>query len=194
MNGLIITETLSPKDFEKRVLEEMKKTVDFFEREIAKLRTNRAHASLVEDIRVQVYGQQMPLKNLAVITVPEATVLLIQPFDTNTIIDIEKALSTCDLGGQPRNDGKMIKIILPPMSQARRMEMMKVVSKKQEEALVGIRKVRQDVVTLIKQSEKDKKVSEDTSARLQKLLQTLLDSITNTISQITKKKEVSLSE
>lgn len=195
MNGLIITESTLPKDFEKRVLEEMKKSVDFFEKEIAKLRTNRAHSSLIEDVKINVYGgQMMPLKNIAVITTPEPAVLLIQPFDPSTIIDIEKGLSTCDFGSQPKNDGKMIKIVLPQMSKDRRQELIKMVSKKQEETLIGIRKTRQDIVAIIKQAEKDKKISEDSSERFQKLLQQCLDAITLIINSISKKKELALSE
>jgi ribosome recycling factor len=194
MSNIKVSEQVSLKEFEKNVFDEMKKAIEFFEKELSKIRTNRTHPSLIEDIKVNIYGAVKPLKAMAVITTPEANSLLIQPFDVSTIVEIEKALSLIDLGGQAKNDGKSIKIIIPPMSQSRRAELVKMVYKKQEESLIAVRKIRQDVSGLIKQAEKDKKLSEDMSLRFQKVLQNVLDSISNNLSTICKKKEASLSE
>ena len=194
MSNIKVSEQISLKEFEKSVSDEMKKAIEFFEKELSKIRTNRTHPSLIEDVKISIYGSNKPLKALAVITTPEANSLLIQPFDVSTIIEIEKVLSLIDLGGQAKNDGKSIKIIIPPMSQSRRSELVKMVYKKQEEALIAVRKTRQDVLGLIKQAEKDKKLSEDVSSRFQKTLQNVLDSISNNLSVICKKKEASLSE
>jgi ribosome recycling factor len=193
-NNIVFSENLSQKDFEKKVLDEMRKSIDFFEKELLKIRTSRAHTSLVDGIKVDLYGQFMPLRSIAVITVPEPTTIFIQPFDPSSVLQIEKALMQSDLGTQPRNDGKSIKIILPPMSQARRAELIKSVYKKQEEILIAIRKIRQDILTSLKQAEKDKKLSEDFSSRLQKSLQSCLDETGKNISKLVESKEKSLSE
>lgn len=194
MSNIIFSESLSQKDFEKKVLEEMKKSVDFLDKELLKIRTSRANPSLVDNIKVDVYGQLMPLRSIAVITVPEPATIFIQPFDISSISQIEKALMQSDLGTQPRNDGKSIKIILPPMSQARRSELIKNVHKKQEEFLITIRKIRQDFLTSLKQAEKDKKISEDLSQRLQKSLQFCLDETSKNISKLVENKEKALLE
>ncbi len=195
MQKIDFSENLSLKNFEKHALDEMKIVVEFFEKELSKLRTNRAHPSLIEDVIVQVYGQTMPLKNVAVITVSDAHTFVIQPFDVNTINDIERGISqNTYLGASPRNDGQTIKIILPPMSQARRLDLVKTVKNKHEEALIGIRKIRQEVLTLVKDAEKAKKISEDLCKRLQKQLQTTVDSVTEKITALQHAKEASLKD
>lgn len=191
-SDFVISESISQKDFEKKVNDEIKKVIDFLEKELAKIRTNRSHPSMVEDLKIMAYGELNPLKNLAMITTPESNSIVISPFDPSIINDIEKILSTIDFGALPKNDGKTIKIILPPMSQTRRQELTKMVGKKQEETLSAVRKIRQEFLDLIKKTEKDKKISEDISKRLQKYLQNCIDIMSNTVSTISKKKEQAL--
>ena len=186
------SENLSIKDFEKSISEETKKIVDFLDKELLKLRTNRVHPSLVEDLKVNVYGKVTLLKGLAVITTSESNIIVISPFDPSNIAEIEKALSALDLGGTPKNDGKTIKIVIPPMSQSRRLELVKMVHSKKEESLISIRKIRQEVLNDLKKVEKDKKVSEDFSKKLQKSLQNSIEEINSTINLICQKKEKSL--
>ncbi len=188
------TEALSLKEFEKQVSDEMKKGVSFLETELSKIRTNRAHTSLVEGIKVERFGQFMSMRALAIITIPDAITILIQPFDASSIGDIEKAIMQSDLGSQPRNDGKSIKITLNPMSQSRRLELIKITNKKLEESLNGIRKIRQELISSIKQAEKNKKISEDLSQRFQKLTQNSLENVTKMMQTIVFQKEKALNE
>jgi ribosome recycling factor len=194
MSIIKISEQISIKEFEKSVIEEMKKSADFLNSELAKIRTNKVNTSLIEDIKIAIHGKNIPLKGLSVITTPDACTLSIQPFDISNINDIEKALSQVNLGAQAKNDGKIIKITVPPMSKERRLELIKLVGKKKDEALIGIRKIRQEILATIKQTEKDKKISEDLSTKLQKTLQNGLDSVTLILNSLCQKKEISLSE
>lgn len=189
---IIYSENLSIKDFEKSISEEVKKIVEFLDKELIKLRVNRVHPSLVEDLKVNIYGKVTLLKGLAVITTPESNIIIISPFDPSNISEIEKALSILDLGGTPKNDGKTIKIIIPPMSQSRRLELVKMVHLKKEESLISIRKIRQEVLSDLKKVEKDKKISEDFSKKLQKSLQNFIEEINLSINLICQKKEKSL--
>ena len=191
--ALLFNENLSSKVFEKYVIDSMKMTVEFFEKELGKLRTSKANPSLIEDTRVLVDGKvTVPLKKIALITVVDATILLIKPFDFGMLINIERAMSQTDLNLSLKNDGSTIKIILPPMSKERRLEFVKLLSKKNEEAFVQLRKTRQDILNEIKKSEKSKDLSQDFSQRLQKALQVQFDLVSTLIEQLTKKKEISL--
>jgi ribosome recycling factor len=187
-----LSESISIKEFEQSILIELGKVIEFFEKELNKIRTGRAHVSLIEDVKVGCYGQEMPLKEVAIITTPEPSIFLIQPFDVSIVGEIERALLKTDLGAQPRIDGKAIKINLPPMSQARRDELTKTVGKKSEESMISIRSVRQDVMNSIKKAEKDKLVSEDTERRLSKILQSCIDGSSKKISNIASQKEKTL--
>lgn len=189
-----LSENTSIKNFEKEINDLLKPNFDFLEKELAKLRTNRAHPSLIEDIKIFCYNSSNQLKNLGIITILESNTLLIQPFDIDTLPDIEKALSQSEFGFNPKNDGNSIKIVLPQISKERRIELVKLVSKKNEEIMNSGRKIRQDILNEIKKKEKDKKISQDFSQRLQKILQNSFDQFSQTINQISKKKEISLQE
>jgi ribosome recycling factor len=194
--GSQLNDTTNLKNFENELLKLFTPILSFLEKELSKIRTNRAHPSLIEDIRVVTYGGQETtlLKHLALITTPDALTLLIQPFDISTNTDIEKALSQSEVGLNPKNDGKAIKISLPPMSKERRIELNKTVSKKKEDGIVQARKIRQDILNEIKKAEKDKNISQDFSQRLQKTLQQSFDKINEQLDLICKKKEQSLQE
>jgi ribosome recycling factor len=187
-----LSESMSIKEFEGHVSSELKKSIDFFEKELSKIRTGRAHVSLIEDVKVQCYGQEMPLKEMAIITTPEPAAFLIQPFDMSIIGEIEKALLKTDLGAQPRIDGKAVRINLPPMSQARRDELAKTVGKKAEEAMISIRATRQDIMNNIKKALKEKALSEDIEKRLVKSLQLQVDNTSKKITFIASNKEKTL--
>lgn len=191
--AFLFNENISLKAFEKHLLDTMKCSIEFFEKEIAKLRTNKAHPSLIEDIRVIIDGQgSIPLKKIALITVLDSTILLVKPFDIGMLSAIDRAFTQSDLGISPKNDGNTLKIILPPMSKERRLEFVKLLSKKSEESILQLRKIRQDILNEIKKSEKTKDLSQDLSQRLQKLLQVQFDYLVSQIEQLAKKKEISL--
>lgn len=173
--NISFSEGASTKEFEKNIESEMDKQVKHFEKELIKIRTGRAHPSMLEDVKVHCYGSILPLKDVAAISAPDVALLLIQPWDKNTIDDIEKALATSDLGLTPSNDGNVIRIQLPRMSSSRRDELVKVLHQKLELFKVAIRTVRKDIQNIIRETEKSKKISEDYSRRLQEALQKMTD-------------------
>ena len=169
---------------------EMQKAIKHFEGELAKIRTNRAHTSLVEDIQVEAYGQApVALKGLAVLTAPDARLISIQPWDTGTIADIEKALKNSEIGIAPRNDGKVIYLQLPEMSSDRRNELAKILGKKQEECKTTIRNVRKDFNNYLRDAKKDKAISENFFNRLEDVLQKVTDMFTEKTDAMTEKKK-----
>lgn len=186
---LSFVEGAPTKQFESTVNGEMQKALTHFEKELSKLRTGRAHSSMVEDIRVSAYGTLMPLKELAAISAPEPQSLVIQAWDKGLLSEIERSISLSDLGVAPINDGNIIRIVMPKMSAARRDEISKVLSKRLEECRIAARSTRKDIHNLIRAAEKDKKISEDYSKRLQTLLQKLTDSAVETAEQQAQRKE-----
>lgn len=185
---------INPKNFEKLAEQEFASILSFLEKELQKIRTNRAHPSLIEDVKVMVYGELSPLKHLALISCPDSLTISVQPFDRGAIGDIEKALSQSEIGLNPKNDGVTLKITLPTMSKERRAELVKQVGKRKEESLIQARTVRQEITKKITEAEKKKQISEDTSKKLQKSLQTVFDKINNDANSITKKKELQINE
>lgn len=189
MKDIVLVENDS-KQFEQAMNDEMQKTIHHFDGELLKIRTGRAHTNLVEDIMVEVYGEApMPLKNIAAISAPDARLIVIQPWDADVIPTIEKAISTSDIGIKPVVDGKIIRLVLPEMSHARREELVKVLGKKLEEAKVSIRNVRKDFNNFIRDVKKDKKISENFFSRLSDLLQTITDKWIAKLDAAAKKKE-----
>jgi len=151
----------------KKPLElEMQRPLEHFAKELLKIRTGRAHTSLIETVQVNNKGQVKPLKAVATISVPESRLLVVQPWDTSVIGDIEKALSASDLGVMPVNDGKVIRITLPEMSKQRRDELVKVLEKKLEECRVGIRNIRKEFHNIVRDAKKDREISENFFNRL----------------------------
>lgn len=189
MFKLAFNENINLKEFEKLVDLEMDPHIKHLERELLKIRTGRAHPSMVEDIKANCYGTMLPLRDLAAISAPDVQLLVIQPWDKTLIPEIEKAISTSDLGAAPANDGNLIRIPLPKMSSSRREELSKTLGKKLEEAKINIRNVRKDVHNLIREADKGKKISEDLSRRLQDLLQKVTDKYTEQADKIAIKKE-----
>lgn len=164
------------KTFQKAMEEEMGKSIKHLEGELLKIRTGRAHTSLIENLPVSVYGgAPMPLRQVASCAAPESRLLTVQPWDTSVIGDIEKAISSSDLGLKPENDGAIIRIVLPEMSSARREELVKVLAKKVEECKIAMRNVRKDFNNFIRDAKKDKTISENFFNRLEDLLQDVTD-------------------
>lgn len=186
-----LSDSINIKNFEKEIFDLFQGALSFLDKELSKIRTNRAHPSLIEDIKVSVYGGSsiVAIKHLAIINASDSVTLVVEPFDISTLSDIERVLSQSDIGLNPKNDGKSIKISLPPMSKDRRNELIKLASKKKEETTIQIRKVRQDILNEIKKAEKNKKLSEDCSNRFQKLLQQIFDKIIDLSETMVKKKE-----
>lgn len=186
------TEGASTKPFEVFIESEMDKNIKHFEKELMKIRTGRAHTSMIEDIKVPCYGAAMPLKELAALSAPDSQLLVIQPWDTGLISDIEKAIASSDLGITPSNDGATIRIQLPRMSTSRREELAKVLSQRLEDCRIALRNVRKEVHNLIRDIEKSKKISEDYSKRLQDLLQKIIDKSTEMAEKLAQKKTAEL--
>lgn len=182
------------KGFETAVKGAMDKPIKHFEKELATMRTGRATTSLVENIRVECYGQLMPLRELATLATPDGRLITIQPWDKSVIPAIEQAIGGSDLGVTPANDGNIIRIQLPQMSAARRDEMVKTLGKKTEECRVNVRNVRKDFHNFIREAEKKKTVSEDFAKRLTDLLQKLTDQFIDKADQMHAKKEGELGQ
>lgn len=180
------------KDFEKAINNEMDKVVKHFERELVSIRTGRAHTGLVEDVKVSCYDGTsiLSLKECAAISTPDARLILIQPWDKGILADIEKAIIASDLGINPVNDGNVIRIVLPEMSSARRDELVKLLHKKLEDGRISIRNIRKDFHNLVRDSQKNKTISEDHSRRLADSLQNLTDKFIAHLEKIAEKKEV----
>ena len=174
--------------------ERMTKTLKNLESEYKRLRTGRASTALVEHIRVEYYGTPTPLNQLATITVPEPRTIMIQPWDLSVVAEVEKAILKSDLGLTPNNDGKIIRINVPPLTEERRQELVKVVKKMAEEAKVALRNIRRDANEMIKEMKKEKQISEDDQFRGQEKIQKLTDEFVKKVDELLEKKEKEILE
>lgn len=172
--------------------EKMKRAAEGLKTELASLRTGRATPSLIEHIKVEYVGVLTPLNQVAGISAPEARLLVIQPWDKSIIRGIEKAILTSDLGLNPVSDGNVIRINIPPLSEERRQELIKVVRKRVEERRIAIRNLRREAMDELKESEKNKDISQDEQKRSLNQLQKLTDSFITNAEQIGQEKEVEL--
>tara|TARA_B100000214_G_scaffold365393_1_gene333114 strand:+ start:855 stop:1403 length:549 start_codon:yes stop_codon:yes gene_type:complete len=153
----------------------MKKSVEAAQRNFNTIRTGRANTSLLDRIRVEYYGAETPLKSLATISTPDSQTISIQPFDMSSLNLIEKSISMSDLGFTPNNDGKQIRINVPPLTEERRKEFCKLASKYAEEGKVALRNIRRDSIEKVKKSEKEGVISKDQSHDEQENIQKLTD-------------------
>ncbi len=178
----------------KETKQKMEKTIEHLKKELSKVRGGRASASLLDDIKVDYYGTQMAIPQLATISIPEPRLILIQPWDASSIPAIEKAILKSEIGITPSNDGKVIRLSVPQLTEERRKELIKLAKKICEENKVAIRNERRDAIEKIKADEKNKLMSEDDSKRLQKEVQELTDSYIKKIDEIMalKEKEIML--
>ncbi len=170
-----ITEDLSIKEYEKNIENQLDKCLKHFEKEISKLRTGRAHPSMVEDIKTPCYGTSMPIKELASVSAQDSSTLVVQPWDKSTIDSIAKAISISDLNITPQVDSDVIRLKIPPMSLSRRDELAKSLHQKLEVSKVAIRNSRKDIQNNIRDAEKNKAISQDFSKKLQEILQKITD-------------------
>lgn len=172
----------------------MKASVRVFREDLATIRTGHATPALVEHVKVEYTGVPTVLNQLAGISAPEAGLLVIQPWDKSSISSIEKAILKAELGLNPSNDGNIIRISVPPLSEERRQELIKVVHKRVEERRITIRSLRHEALNEIKKLEKDKEISQDELKRAQDQLQKLTDHFMSDVEQIGKDKEKELTE
>ncbi|SNZ09508.1 ribosome recycling factor [Persephonella hydrogeniphila] len=172
------------KDAEKR----MKKAVEKFKEELAGIRTSRASTAIVENIKIDYYGVEMPLKQLATITIPEPSQIVIQAWDQNAVPLIEKALKEANIGANPQTEGNLIRLILPPMTEERRKEIVKFIGKLAEEARIAVRNVRRDDKERLEELKKEG-FSEDEVKKALEQLQKITDKYIKEINQLAQKKE-----
>ena len=167
----------------------MQGALDTLGREFAGVRTGRATTGLLEGIRVDYYGTPTPVPQVASLSVPDPKTLLIQPWDASLLPQIEKAIMKSDLGLTPANDGKVIRLVMPPLTEERRKQLAKAVGKLAEDARVAIRNIRHEANKKLKTMEKDKKISEDDGHRGQEQVQKITDKFIQRVDELLKKKE-----
>lgn len=178
----------------KETKERMGKSITALNNEFKRVRTGRASVSLLDGIRVDYYGTQTLLNQMASLSVPESRLIMIQPWDVSVIKDIEKAILKSDLGLTPSNDGKVIRISIPPLTEERRKEIVKIVQKMSEEHKVAIRNIRRDSNELLKGLKKDGDISEDDAFKAQEQVQKITDEYIKLIDDIYNKKEKEILE
>jgi len=174
--------------------ERMKKSVSSLKEGFASLRTGRASASIFDKIRVDAYGEKSPLNQVANISVPEARLIVIQPWDKGLITEIEKAIRSSELSLNPSNDGKVIRISIPPLTEERRKELAKVAKSQTEESRVAIRNIRRDGNEALKKLLKDSKITEDDETKGTEELQKLTDSYISQVNKVLEEKEKEIME
>jgi ribosome recycling factor len=172
----------------------MSKAVDATRGEFASIRTGRATPALLDRLHVEAYGSSVPIKQVATVSTPDARSLVIAAFDRNTVGDIRKAIEKSDLGLTPNVDGNQIRLIIPPLNEERRKELVKIVKKKGEDGKVAVRNIRHKFHDDLKTQLKDHKITEDDSKRLQDQLQKLTDKFVKEIDQLIASKEKEIME
>jgi ribosome recycling factor len=167
----------------------MKKSIEAIQKELTSIRTGHASPTLIEHLRVDYAGTVLPLNQLASITAPQANLLVVQPWDKGSMSSIEKAIQKSELGLNPINDGRVIRITIPSLNEERRQELLKIVHRRIEEGKVAIRNERRDALEKLKSQEKEKEISQDEHKLLQSQLQKITDAYTVNMEKIGKDKE-----
>lgn len=183
---------LTTSELMQHAKDRMKKTEEALRRELASIRAGRANASLLDRIQVEYYGMLTPVNQVASVTVPEARMLVVTPYDRSSLQDIEKAIMMSDIGITPTSDGNVIRLVIPQLTEERRKELAKQVGKEAEQAKVSIRNIRRDVIDGLKKAEKNKEITEDDLRTLEKDVQKLTDDSVKHIDQIAAEKEKEL--
>jgi len=173
---------------------QMQKTIEALKRDFTGIRTGRASIGLLDGITVDYYGTQTPLNQVATLATPESSLIVIQPWDASVIKQIEKAILRSDLGITPSNDGKVIFLAIPPLTEERRKELAKVVKKRAEEKRITVRQVRRESNDMLKSFEKDKEITEDERHQGQDQVQKITDKYIKQIDEITAQKEKEILE
>jgi ribosome recycling factor len=174
---------------EKDISLKMEKTIQSFKKDISTLRTGRANASMLDTIKIDVYGQQMPINQIATVSVPEARMITIQVWDQGNVSLIDKSIKESDLGVNPQIDGQIVRIRIPDLTEERRKDLIKVLKTMSEKSKVSIRNIRRDSNEDIKKKLKDKNISEDDSKLFEKNIQKITDDNVINIDKITTEKE-----
>lgn len=174
--------------------EKMKKAAQNLQRELGQIRAGRANASLLDRITVNYYGAPTPLNQMASIQIPEARVLMITPFDKSILQDVEKAIMASDIGISPTNDGNVIRLVIPQLTEERRKELAKDVKKEAENAKIAIRNIRRDAIDEYRKQQKNGDITEDDLRGLEKDVQTLTDNSIKEVDKIAADKEKELLE
>lgn len=182
------------KDALKEAEAKMRSSLQSLEDDLAGIRTGRATPALVERLSVEYYGSPTPLQQLATFSVPEPRQILIKPFDPSSIKDIERAIQASDLGLTPSNDGKSIRLTLPPLTQERRQELVRVVNSRVEEGRISIRNVRRDTIKDLREFEEEKMISEDDLERAEDDIQKVTDKYIEEMNAVGKRKEEEILE
>lgn len=178
----------------RKMRERMDQTIEHLRRELSGVRTGRASLSILDGIQVNYYGNMTPLRQVAALSVPESRLITIQPWEATLIPEIEKAISGSNLGLTPNNDGKLIRLSVPPLTEERRREIVKQVKKLGEDSKVGIRNSRRDTNEEVRKLVKDAKVSEDDQRKAQDEVQKVTDQYIAKIDEMIKKKEAEVME
>jgi ribosome recycling factor len=171
---------------------ELEKSLEHLKAELGKIRTGRANPAIVEDLLVDYYGTKTPMKQIASINIPEPRLIVIQPWDRGALVAIEAAIRESDLNLNPNNDGNLIRISVPMLTEDRRKEMVKILNQKAEESRISVRSIREDIWKKIQDAEKEGKISEDDKFRGKEKLQETIDEYNKKIEDIRAKKEAEI--
>jgi ribosome recycling factor len=183
---------LNPESVLSEVDRKMNRAIDALRRDLNTLRTGRATPALLENITIEYYGVPTPLKQIASISAPDARAILVQPWDKQSLREIEKSLMKSEMGFNPSNDGNIITVPIPPLTQERRQELVRLLKRKIEEGKVSIRNVRRDGLETLRKMEKDKLISQDQNRRSQDRLQKATDTHIKTIDEVAVSKEAEI--
>ncbi len=182
------------KEIKNEINTKMADAIDSLKKDFSSIRTGRASLALLEGIMVDYYGTLTPINQVATLGVPDARMITIQPWDQNVISNIEKAILKSDLDLTPNNDGKIIRINIPPLTEERRKQIVKIVRKRAEESRIAVRNIRRDVNDELKKLEKEQHLSEDETKRSQSEVQKITDSYIKKIDEILEHKEKEVME
>lgn len=174
--------------------EKMRKAIDAMEHEFSGLRTGRASVALIDGIQVEAYGSKMPLKQVATLSTPDSRTLMIQPFDKNMMATVEKAILAANLGMTPNNDGKVIRLNIPPLTEERRKDLVKMARKMAEDGRISIRNIRRSANDDIKKIEKENEIAEDEREKAMKQVQDITDKYVKQVDELLAKKEKDVME
>jgi ribosome recycling factor len=180
------------KELLSEVKEKLKEVGNGYKKEISKFRTGRASAAILDGVMVEYYGTPTPINQLATVSVPEANLIVIQPWDQKTTPDVEKAIRNANLGINPVSDGKLIRLPVPPLDEQRRLEIIKTLKKYTEERKTAIRNIRREYRDMAKMMQEDKDISEDEEKRFYDDLQKVIDDGISILDEIQKEKEKSI--
>ena len=172
----------------------MGQSIEAMRRDISTLRTGRAAPALIEDLLVDYYGSPTPLKQIASISAPDARAIMVQPWDRQALRDIERSLTQSEMGFNPSNDGNVITVPIPPLTQERRQEMVRLLKRKAEDSKVAVRNVRREGVDSLRKMERDKSISQDENRRSQDTLQKTTDTHIKAIDDVAANKEAEIME